>query len=661
MMQNWMLTGIIFLFAGVMAFAPPVWGKKMQSSLSHGQILEDMVVTAGRVKEKREDISTNITIYTQEDIEQLSVQDLSDLLGKEGFMIREYPNSTISVGIRGFRTETQGNDLASHVLLLVNGRRAGTGNLAKISMDNVERVEIIRGPGSVQYGASAMGGVVNIITRKGRGKFNGSVEGTLGSWEHKEISAELSGDMKNFDFSASASKSSQGDYDTPDGVRYFNTGYDSKERFSFNGGFTFMPENRVGFTVSSYQGEGIGNPDYLSNNNKVKYVDHALQSFDLYYDGQTQNSFLIWNFRYFQGKDEYETFDPAKQLSHTYFRDTNNRGAQAQITARWDIAHVTAGVDWTDYSISNSYTIAGKENTYENPAAFIMAKTRLFGDKLVLSAGGRYDKYDVESDQGKTKNESNWSMSLGGVYKFIPDLSIRANYAEAFRMPTADELFMFNDYSAFGFGIWSGNEHLKPESSKTYELGIDYSKNSLTSSFTYFHTTFDDKISYTYDDVAEITRYENIEGATLSGFEGNLQWDIGALFNWSYELIPHASFTVFTKYEDESNHKNLQYVPEWSGAYGLRLNNTGLGLHSNLNFTYFGKHDITDYEKTGAKTLGGDTVADLSVSKRLFSLEKFGEVLLKAEIKNLFNEDYALVQGYPSPGRTFYAGLKYNF
>ncbi len=132
------------------------------------QVMESMVVTSGRIKEKKEDVTTNITVFTAEDLETLSVSDLSDLMLKEGFMIREYPNSTISVGVRGFRTETHGNDLASHVLILIDGRRAGTGNLAKISMDNVERIEIIRGPGSVQYGASAMGGVINVITKRGR-------------------------------------------------------------------------------------------------------------------------------------------------------------------------------------------------------------------------------------------------------------------------------------------------------------------------------------------------------------------------------------------------------------------------------------------------------------------------------------------------------------
>ncbi len=644
---------------GVMIFSLPAWGEETIPSETTPQVMETMVVTSGRIKEKKENLTTNITIYTQEDIQQASVQDLSKLLAKEGFMVREYPNSTSSVEIRGFRTDTHGNDLASHVLILINGRRAGTGNLAKIAMDNVERIELIRGPGSVQYGASAMGGVVNVITKQGDGKPSFFVEGNLGSWNYKDASAGFSGQFKAFDISTTLSKSSQDDYNTADGTRYYNTGYDSKERVSFNAGWTFAPENRVSFSYTGYEGEKIGKPDYLSSNDLDDYIDNSLKSFDLVYDGQTADGFLLWNLRYFKGKDEYETFDPSTSNARDYYRDTDHQGAQAQITAKWDFAHVTAGVDWTDYAISNTYTAAGKENTYENPAAFLLAKTSLMDDKLILSAGGRYDKYEVEGDTGQSKDDTNWSSSVGAAYKFTSDLSVRANYAEAFRMPTADELFMYNDYGAWG--IWAGNPDLNPEKSKTYEIGLDYNKGSLKSGITYFHTNFDDKIGYAYDAVTNITGYENIQGATISGIEATLQWDIGSLFGWSYELVPYGSFTTLTEYEDEETGKNLQYTPEWTASYGLRFANGEQGFSSRLNFSYIGEQDISDYEGTGATSLDKYTVADLMISKRLFSFEKYGAVSLKAEITNLFDESYAAVQGYTMPGRTFYAGLRYTF
>jgi len=589
--------------------------------------LEEIVVTAGRVKEKKEDVTINITVVTEEQIQQSSAQDLGDLLAKQGFMIREYPNSLISVEIRGFKTETHGNDLASNVLILINGRRAGTGNLAKIMMDNVERIEIIRGPGSVQYGASAMGGIVNVITKQGHGKPSVYAQGTLGSWDNQKFSAGASGQFKNFDFSFSGSSESQDDYNTARGDKYFNTGFDSKERISVNAGWTFVPDNRIGVTYTGYEGEGIGNPGRLSQNDLDNYVDHAINTVDFVYDGQTTDGFMIWNLRYFNGKDEYETFDPENYGSkHKYFRDTDQQGAQAQLTVKWDHAHVTAGIDWTSYEITNSYTIDGSENTYDNPAAFLMAKTKLFDDKLVLSVGGRYDRYDVDSDDGQSTDETNWSSSLGAAYKFTPGLSVRVNYGEAFRMPTADQLYMYDDYSAWGFGIWSGNPDLDPEKSKTYEIGLDFSKKSVSGGITYFHTNFEDKISYAYDPVDDVTRYENVDGATISGIEGTLQFDVGAFFYWSYELSPYASFTYLTEYEDEEEDEDLQYTPQWTASYGLCFANPDIGFVSKLNFAYIDEQDIIDYEGTGETRLDSYTVADLTIAKTLFPSKKYGDV-----------------------------------
>lgn len=426
-------------------------------------------------------------------------------------------------------------------------------------MDNVERVEIIRGPGSVQYGASAMGGVVNVITKQGEGKTSAFIQGSLGSWNNEKISAGISGQAKAFDFSSTLSRESQNDYNTAKGDKYYNTGFDSKDRISLNGGWTFAPDNRLGITYTGYQGEGIGNPDYLSANDLDNYVDHAIHTVDLVYDGQSADGFLLWNLRYFNGKDEYETFDPETYgNTHDYFRDTDQQCAQAQLTARWDHAHVTAGVDY----ISNTYTLPGEENTYDNPSVFLMAKTELLDSKLILSAGGRYDKYDVESDDNQSTSETNWYSSLGAVYKLIPGLSLRVNYAEAFRMPTADQLYMFDDYSAWGYGIWSGNADLKPEKSKTYEICVDFSKAAFSCDMTYFYTNFQNKIDYAYIPAENLTRYENVDGPTLSGLEGSLQLDIITLLGWtSCQLTPYASFTWLNEYTDDGNDENIQYTP----------------------------------------------------------------------------------------------------
>lgn len=112
------------------------------------QEMTDLVVTVSRKGESAAEISSNVTVIDSDYIELSPATDLGDLLAEAGVgHIHKYPGTLTSIGLRGFRTDSHGNDLDSHVLILINGRRAGTGNVAKILTDNIERGEILRGGG----------------------------------------------------------------------------------------------------------------------------------------------------------------------------------------------------------------------------------------------------------------------------------------------------------------------------------------------------------------------------------------------------------------------------------------------------------------------------------------------------------------------------------
>jgi vitamin B12 transporter len=203
--------------------------------------LDDVFISASRVEEKKKEIPYFVQTIPSERIEASSALDLGDLLAEIGIgHIQKYPGALASIGIRGFRTETHGNDLLGKVLILLNGRRAGTGNLAKITTKNIERIEIIRGPASVQYGSAAVGGIVNVITRQGKGRPTAFGEGILGSWDYREGSLGGQGEFKNLDFSGSYTYYSKGDYDTAEGIKYHNTGVDRVQNVSANLGYTFL-------------------------------------------------------------------------------------------------------------------------------------------------------------------------------------------------------------------------------------------------------------------------------------------------------------------------------------------------------------------------------------------------------------------------------------
>ena len=643
---------------------------KYENSIS---MLEETVVTAGRVEEKKKEITSNITVIDEEEIRNSSATDLGDLLIQKGIgHSHKYPGGLTPVGIRGFRSETHGIDLEGYVIILLDGHRIATGNASKIMTKNIERVEIIRGPASVQYGSAAMGGIVNVITKRGKGKPTVFVEGMLGSFDYTEKSAGLSGKINMFDFSGSFTRSSMDDYNTAgntEGDIYYNTGYRRKDNYSLNVGAEFLPGNRVGLIYTNFDADRVGNPDALYQNDLDDYKDSSNRSLDLTYDGRTSEGLFSWKAKYYEGKNKDKWFDPI--ASNPDFWDdglprkvtTDHKGAQAQVSLNQEYLLVTTGFDWMNYKTEDD-TYSPKSTEYDNPAYFLLAKTRLLDKRLIFSGGLRYDKYEVEIKKGEGGNESdnNLSPRFGVAYLLTDYLKIRANYGEAFRMPSAGELA--GDYTLSGIH-WVGNPNLDPEESKTYEGGADFSYASLNISFTYFHTDFKDKIEH--DGGWPDRTWHNIGKAEMAGFEGELSYDIGTFFDWDFQLKPYANFVRLTKYEDKETDEDLKYISDWNVSYGITLSDYN-GLSANLNIAYVGKQYIDDWRNAGPPTWtapviekGSFNFANLTISKKIVDTDNFGDLTLKGEIENLFDKDYEYVNDYPMPGRSFFLGLRYDY
>lgn len=628
--------------------------------------LDDIVVTAGRVAEPKKFITANITVIDEQEIRQSSASDLGDLLAQKGIgAIRKYPGNLTTIGIRGFRTDSHGNDLKGHVLILLNGRRAGTGNVAKIMTKNVERIEIIRGPASVQYGSAAVGGVVNVITRQGKGKFTAFGEGYLGSYNEKEISAGLSGEVKNFDFSGTATKGSIDDYTTGSGIQYGNTGIGSRENLSLNLGYTFLDNHRIGFVFNGFDVDKAGSPNYLSVNDLDDYTDKSNKSYDLVYDGQTTDERFLWNLRYFNGKDKDSWMDPTGSNPDGWDdgivseQETDSQGAQAQLTARLGNYQITGGFDWVDYDVDATWN--PQETSYENLAGFLLGKVRMMEERLVLSVGLRYDTYEVEviTPSGNTADDNNTTPNVGISYLLTDYLKLRAGYSQAFVMPGADQ--MAASYNVFGTN-YVGNSDLSPETSDTWEGGLDFFRESLAGALTYFHTDFEDKIE-------SVTRsngdrsWDNVGEAVISGFEGEISFDFGDHYAWGFEVRPYAGFTYLTEYEDKTTGQDLLETSDLTASYGIVISGFN-GFSTRLNFAYIGEKTVTDFESGWPYQdvkVGSFTVADLTLSKVLFTTENKGGMTLDTGINNLFDKEYEYVKGYPMPGRNFYVGIRYNY
>ena len=639
------------------AWMLPSFASAADTGTQKGESLDDIVITTSRVEETKKEVVQTLTIIDREEIEMSAADDLADLLAEKGVgHIHKYPSGNTSVGIRSFRTDTHGNDLKGNVLILLNGRRAGTGNLAKFMTKNIERIEIIRGPGAVQYGSAGMGGVINVITKQGSENFEGFIEAGYGSNNHKEQSVGLSGMVEGADYSAAVTRLDEGDYETGEGEDYYNTYIDDQINASINLGYEFAPSNRVGLIYNHFETQTGNYSSFTSNTANGDYAEKDNRSIDLIYDGATDTKQYIWRMRYFTGEDNNNYYYPDSGSSDSETK-TEQNGAQAQITGDFDLAQLTLGTDWLNYDIGGT----GTESEYDNFALFLLGKLRLSDNRLILTAGLRQDLYEI-SGADTDVSDDDLTLSLGAAYLFTENWKVRLSFGQAFVMPTAESMLMDVTYYG-GYYVYEGNPDLKPERSSSYEAGVEYDANFINADLSVFYTDYEDKIvsqyvgliggSYTYT-------YVNVDEATISGIEGVVSFDIGGQMGLGLQIKPYVNFVYLTEYEDGETGEDLQYVSDLTLSAGLDIGKPDL---FNVKFTlaHTGDQQVYDWSAGEEVTKKAFTVANLTARYKIYETANGNTFWLRGEIDNLFDRDYEYVVGYPMAGRTFFASLKFTF
>jgi vitamin B12 transporter len=338
---------------------------------------------------------------------------------------------------------------------------------------------------------------------------------------------------------------------------------------------------------------------------------------------------------------------------------TDHQGSQAQARFGLPWAQVTAGLDWVAYAMETTWT--PQKTEYENRAGFLLAKGMFLEKRLIVDGGLRYDTYEVAMQEpaGPRAKDSRLTPSAGLAYLLTEAWKARIHYGRAFVMPGADQLAA--DYITWGTH-YLGNPNLRPESSQTWEGGVSYKRATLEAGLCYFQTSFRDKIETVA--VAGTSSWDNVGRAKVSGVEGEFSYDVGSLFSWPYEVKLFASFVYHDTSRDLENHQDLKYINTWHSAYGVRVADDD-GLSARLNFAYSGRQIIDDRQSgvlpAPEVEMGGFTVADVTVSKRLVAFRDAGSLLLRGDIANLLDTEYAYVKGYPMPGRVFTLGLDWEY
>ncbi|MEW6095104.1 MAG: TonB-dependent receptor [bacterium] len=653
--------------------------------------LEEVVVTATRVREKAKDIPVVVDVITEDDIKNTNAETLTEVLSKNTSVdVVAYPGVLSVVNLRGFAPELFTN--IKHHALLVNGRRAGAINLSTLLLDDIERIEVLKGPASSLYGSDAMAGVINIITKKSKGKIKtklGLEGGNFSSWKIGLLSGGAINEKINFDLSFTGLR--QGDYD----VKEYNIGtwrwkggrWEGNNYKNYSGslrtGYNISENQQLNLRYDIFQGKDINFAGDIYGNYGPGKKDLDRYSIDLSYEGETETKNHHWLLKAFIAKDKnlyYSNMDwstwPPTQVSwyKSFLSYTDYSGLQAQDTLELPFNNqLTIGIDYNqDKTITEGYNPDGSrsspyrpDNEKINIAGFCENKLSLLGGNFITTLGARYDSYILKTletpyfanlpyEPGEEKL-SNLNPRGGIVYKVKDIARVHSSIGTAFVVPNPYQKAGY--YTSWG-KITRGNPDLKPENSLSYDAGCEFSISPVNIDITYFHTDIKDKIQSKQVSATETT-FENIAKAEISGIEDTVSFDFGKLLNTDSIIKLYLNRTHLLQAKDITNNKDIYNVAISKLNYGVEYD--AEKIRGRLNFRYVGGMKEQNWFPTvyvGQSEIeyGDFTIADLNLS---YEITK--NSTLNFKVNNIFDKVYEEKPGYPMPGRSIIIGTDVMF
>ncbi len=581
---------------------------------------DQIVVTAVRRPQPISGSSSTVKIISSDDIGKTGAKTVAEALKS----VTEV-NVKSTGGLGGISTVRLKSASSSQILILVDGQKInstllGVFDLNDIPVSNIDRIEIVEDSLSAIYGADAMGGVINIITKGAQVKpLTASVSyGSFGEFGAYLSSAGSLSDLSYQVFYQDLKS---------DGFRqnsdYKNQGYgvslDWKDLLSLKYNVANSEKGNPGVPASDTDSWSASTPfdrqkDFYGNlsidlKNKMGNSSNKLTLFE-----NTQNETVHY-------QDSFTgLFTDDRYFSRIY-------GSELQNIMRFSRAVLTSGIEWKR-SIGDS-SKAGDHNL-DNSSVYVNLDS---GSGLPMSAnfGLRYDNSPV------------WGNQVMPRVGMIVDLSggsrLRYSFAKAFRAPTMNELY-WNEPS---YGMY-GNPDLKPEKSDSFNVVLENICGSDSLSAGYYSNRMTDMISWVQTSPF-VWQTQNISSAKVDGVSLGMK----------KEFLPGAS--IYASYNGEnvtdlSSGKKIPYSPDYRINAGLELSSNGLRININS------KDVASVYTDTAnTQTLPPYRVVDLIVSKNIFSAKMTASVLNILDERYYESVGYSTVdwkeRGYPMPGRRF--------
>ncbi len=527
------------------------------------KLLDVEIVTASKFGQRQSQTASAVTVIDKQQIKQFGHRTLGDVLRTvPGFFItnnRIYENT----GFRGF---DQADDYNGRMLIMIDGIRTNetiydsglTGNELPIDIDLIERIEVVRGPGSSMYGSNAFFAVINLITRNGEDFTGGEVAGSWSSFDTYKGRFSYGRKQDNgleYLISGSGLTSEgptlafpeQANVNQPSGLTKTNPEKGqqvfAKVRwgdFSFEGGYG----RRKRHYGTGAHGTNFDDDRTFSQDNEA--------FFNLQYDTDLSPKLALTT-RAFYGdyvyNSNYQYGDvPNITQAHAWWTGFESRLLSTHFDDHKLIAGLEVQENWQQKQLNfdtNPYYLYSDDNLDSYRIGVYLQDDFSITDQLMLSLGARLDDYSLV-------NKLLFSPRLGLVYQPLPDTRLRLQYGKAFRAPNISQQFGESAETETTYGF-RANPTLQPELIETYELGLEQTlaKYWLIKATGYF-MELEKRLAYeNYDD----TTFQYANGDKQIGYGGEFelsrQWENGLALRTAYSL----------QYAENQDGGSLNYVP----------------------------------------------------------------------------------------------------
>lgn len=612
-----------------------VWAAEQEQAEKPAQ---EIVITANRLKNTKADTPADVTVITSQQISDRGYRTVTDAL-------EDVPGARVMQnGVGAYESHIMLNG-DERVLVMVDGRRFNhsMGSMAKSTfdahtlppVDMIERIEVVKGGASTLYGADAVGGVINIITKTPE-ETTGKIRVGYGSWGNQDLGLSVGGkvDKNGIQVAASRNKASYFKYKDTNGDTKKWPGQSNYTQDNISLKLTHDFTESDGLTLNYDYSIMEGNNPYSVNSYFPSQLDKKTNNVGLRYDWNRDAK----NSGYLQTYRNYYSYFNQGSMDET---DWGIEGQQNFVLS--DTNTLVGGLEYRDAKAHNEVSYKGKKG-YNNKAVFLQDQWQ-FAPTWQLNTGVRYD------DHSRSGNRTTGSAAINK--KFSKDSNAYFSWNQVFRTPTIDDLY-YRNIGSYEFGGYTyeygyiGKDDLKPETGNVYTLGYNFKVDKKTdASVTAFYSNLHNALNWRYDYpyyYAENINREKKRGLSLTvTHKLNKLWDVDA--SYTYMRVTGKS----TGYVRDNN-----YAPNYYQA-GVRYHDTKW----NLDLRARAANGLSKNNYGENRYLTMDFIARYKFDQNWTGFANF---------YNLNNAAYAeqggVVNGqdnYPMPGRRIIVGAEYSF